>query len=108
MANLKTNEDYFNKDNFVERDGVMQEIVVSVTLAEYRDLVAGKAQLQQKVWDQNERIRKLEEEIKGFEQDNASLRKEVSYHFKERCALEAELEHARFGDVKGQGEDANE
>lgn len=103
MANLKTDESYFNKDNFVERDGKLQEIVVSVTLEEYRGLVATKASLQQQVWDKNEKIRKLESDL-------AKAVEKAAYLEKERCALQFALEcaHDRAADVEGSGEDADE
>lgn len=106
MANLKTDESYFNKDNFVERDGKLQEIVVSITLEEYRGLVASKADLQRQVWDKNEKIRKLEEKIQMLDAAGEELRLEIAKLCEMLSAVECELEHERFGDMKGSDEDA--
>ena len=40
MMDLKTSIDYFNEDDFVQKDGGLHELTVTITLCEYRNLIS--------------------------------------------------------------------
>ena len=68
---LKTDERFFNKDNFVQVGDDMEEITIEITLAEYRSLVRSEA-------NSNSRNMKLTEEIAALQVDNDKLRAEIA------------------------------
>ena len=74
MANKKT--DYsVNEDNFIEVDGQMKELTVTITLCEYRNLIGDRIYSEkfiEKLQDENEYLRNRIAELE-MENDNAKV-----------------------------------
>jgi uncharacterized small protein (DUF1192 family) len=68
---LKTDEEYFNKDNFVQTDDCMEELTVEITLAEYRSLIRNDAY-------QAVRITELKSQLAAAQADNERLKAQLS------------------------------
>jgi len=68
---LKTDEEYFNKDNFVQTDDCMEELTVEITLAEYRSLIRNDAY-------QADRITELKSQLAAALADNERLKAQLS------------------------------
>lgn len=56
-----TTEFSYNEDDFVERDGQMQELTVEITLCEYRNLITDRIYAEQN-------FSKLSDEYEGLKQ----------------------------------------
>lgn len=63
--NLKTTGDtaYYNEDDFVEQDGKMVELTVTITLCEYRNMVREQAQNEYIIDDLRKQISQLTLEL---------------------------------------------
>jgi hypothetical protein len=67
---LKTDEDYYNKYDFVQVDESMEELTVEITLAEYRSLIRNDAY-------QAVRITELKGQLAAAQADNEKLRQQL-------------------------------
>lgn len=79
---IKTELDY-NEDNFLEVDGKMQELTVTITLAEYRNLIFDQCIKDEKInelYANNDRLvaqlLKAEEKIKELQDERKEARNE--------------------------------
>ena len=65
---LKTDYDYnYNEDNFVEVDGQLKELTVTITLCEYRSIISELAyneKVIEKLQEENEKLRKEIKDLK--------------------------------------------
>ena len=65
---LKTDYDYnYNEDNFVEVDGQLKELTVTITLCEYRSIISELAYGEkaiEKLQEENEKLRKEIKDLK--------------------------------------------
>lgn len=62
---LKSDNTYFNENDFVETNGCMQELTVTITLNEYRTLIQdneNNLNLMEKLEAENERLNNLNAE----------------------------------------------
>lgn len=71
---IKTEYSY-NEDDFVERNGQLEELTVTITLGEYRGLTQDVERLEAKIYSLNERIKELGNEKKDLEERNSFLSK---------------------------------
>lgn len=68
MSNyLKTDYEY-NEDDFVQKDGFMNELTVTITLAEYRYLIREQTRSAKQIECLEEEIKKAKESAKTFMQ----------------------------------------
>lgn len=67
MSNLKTDYGY-NENDFVEKDGGLQELTVTITLSEYRDLVTEKEVLSADIETYRKKVNELTEQNKNLAQ----------------------------------------
>ena len=67
MSNLKTEYGY-NENDFVEKDGALQELTVTITLSEYRDLVTEKEVLSADNETYSKKVNELTEQNKSLAQ----------------------------------------
>ena len=67
---LKTDEQYWDKNNFVQVGDDMEEITIEITLAEYRSLVRSEAY-------NGSRNMELREKLEALQADNEKLRAEI-------------------------------
>lgn len=67
MSDLKTSYGY-NENDFVEKDRTLHELTVTITLAEYRDLIATKECLLKTRDDLQAEVDKLTEQNKSLSQ----------------------------------------
>ena len=73
---MKTDEEYFNTDNFVQRDGKMQELLVTITLNEYRNLAKSEAtsiRLSSENWTLKKEKEELEAQLAELKQKLANM-----------------------------------
>lgn len=88
--NLKTEEYTYNEDNFIEKDGKMHEIPVTITLGEYRNLIEERVYNEkaiEELQDENERLRKQNEILLRL---YAESNPELKQHLCEACGLALE------------------
>ena len=67
MSNLKTEYGY-NENDFVEKDGALQELTVTITLNEYRDLIATSEVLSADIETMSKKLKELTEQNKNLSQ----------------------------------------
>lgn len=67
MSTLKTEYGY-NENDFVEKDGGLQELTVTITLSEYRDLVTEKEVLSADIETYRKKVSELTEQNKNLSQ----------------------------------------
>ena len=67
---LKTDEDYYNKNDFIQVDDSMEELTVEITLAEYRSLIRNDAY-------QADRITELKSQLAAALADNEKLKQQL-------------------------------
>lgn len=67
---LKTDEKYWDKNDFVQVGDDMEEITIEITLAEYRSLVRSEAY-------SSSRNMELKEKLLALQADNEKLRAEI-------------------------------
>jgi hypothetical protein len=67
---LKTDEEYFNKHDFVQIGDDMEELTVEITLAEYRSLIRNDAY-------QAARITELKSQLVAAQADNEKLKQQL-------------------------------
>lgn len=63
MSNNKTDFTPYNEDNFVERDGKLQELTVEITLEEYRNLLTERVYNEKQIEALQEKNKHLEESL---------------------------------------------
>lgn len=68
---LKTDDEYFNKYDFVQTDDCMEELTVEITLAEYRSLIRNDAY-------QAVRITELRSQLAAAQADIERLKAQLS------------------------------
>lgn len=68
---LKTDDEYFNKYDFVQTDDCMEELTVEITLAEYRSLIRNDAY-------QADRITELRSQLAAAQADIERLKAQLS------------------------------
>lgn len=82
MSEIKTGEHYYTKefggyknseDNFVAR----QELTVTITLNEYRELIGNKAIMDKKISDVQSEKYKLSSKNNDLEKENSSLKEKL-------------------------------
>ena len=67
MSDLKTSYGY-NENDFVEKDGTLQELTVTITLSEYRDLIVTKEALSADIETFRKKVNELTEQNKNLSQ----------------------------------------
>jgi hypothetical protein len=67
---LKTDEDYYNKHDFVQVDESMEELTVEITLAEFRSLIADQIR-------QQCRITELKSQLTAVVTENDKLKQQL-------------------------------
>lgn len=72
MSVLKTEYGY-NENDFVEKDGVLQELTVTITLGEYRDLITTNEVLSADIETYRKEVNKLTEQNKSLAQTILAL-----------------------------------
>lgn len=68
---LKTDCGYFNEDNFIEHNGELRELTVTITLCEYRDLISERCYSEKA-------IESLQEENEKLKRQNAEYIKIIT------------------------------
>ena len=84
---LKTEEYSYNEDNFIEKAGEMREIPVTITLAEYRNLIEERVYNEKAIEElqtENESLRKQNETFKRLYTES---RPELQKLIVEACGL---------------------
>lgn len=64
MSDLKTDYTGYNEDNFIEVDGQLKELTVTITLCEYRNLIEDRVYSEkaiQQLQEENEKLRNTNE-----------------------------------------------
>ena len=74
MATLKTDFTY-NDDDFVERDGKLFELTVTITLSEYRNLVLYAERFERDFLEEQTKCQDLRRKIEELERENNELKK---------------------------------
>lgn len=72
---LKTEYIIDNEYDYVERNGQLEELTITLTLSEYRGLIQDVERLEAKNYILNERIEELSNEKKDLEERNSFLSK---------------------------------
>ncbi len=75
---LKTEEYSYNEDNFIEENGTLKELTVTITLAEYRNLISERCY--------NEKL------IETLHNERVDLNEQISSLSDELCKCKAELD----------------
>lgn len=64
MSNKTSLRGYYNEDDFVERDGAMHELTVTITLCEYRNLIRETTRLELELELERGKYEELEEKCR--------------------------------------------
>lgn len=83
MNNNKT-EFTYNEDNFVERDGKLQELTVEITLEEYRNLLTERVYNEKEIEALQEKNKSLEDSLKVITEmifENSEIKGKISSLF---------------------------
>jgi len=67
---LKTDENYYNKYDFVQVDDSMEELTVEITLAEFRNMIRTECY-------QSARITELKSQLAAAQADNEKLKQQL-------------------------------
>lgn len=81
MNNNNKTEFTYNEDNFVERDGKLQELTVEITLEEYRNLLSERIYNEKQIEALQEKNKHLEESLKVVTEiifENTELKGKIS------------------------------
>lgn len=71
---IKTEYGY-NEYDFIERNGQLEELTVTITLGEYRNIIQLEEHLEAEIYNLNERIKELCDEKEDLEERNSFLSK---------------------------------